>query len=135
MKLFPRLSEVKILRFLALVVLFYGISCTSSKNEETENPWIGSWQMVGYDQVSVANRDTIVIMQLDENKKIHYITQTRSGEILLESEGEFSINNQHSVLSVIEDGQPQVEYFIRKIDKDSFIFQSDTFSIKWKRID
>jgi len=108
---------------------------TGEEKTILETPWVGSWLMVGYDDVSVAKRDTIVVMQLDKNKKIQYLTQTREGEILLQSEGDYSINDLHSVLSVIEDGQPQIEYFIRKVDKDSFIFQSDTFSIKWKRID
>lgn len=123
---------------LFFVLVFFAISCSESSGKEkskSENAWVGTWQMVGYDQVSVEMRDTLVIMQLDDQNKIKYITQTRQGEILLESEGDYSINDQHSVITVAENGQKQTEYFIRKVDQDSLIFQSDTFSIKWKRID
>jgi hypothetical protein len=108
---------------------------TESEKKISENPWIGTWQMVGYDSASVEDSSTVLTMKLDEENKIEYITKTKKGEILVESVGEYSINDQHSVLTIIEDGRKQAEYFIRKVDKDSLIFQSDKFSIKWKRID
>jgi hypothetical protein len=108
---------------------------TESEKKISENPWIGTWQMVGYDSASVEDSSTVLTMKLDEENKIEYITKTKKGEILVERVVEYSINDQHSVLTIIEDGRKQAEYFIRKVDKDSLIFQSDKFSIKWKRID
>lgn len=134
-----RKRTMKILQStLFFILVFFAIGCGESSEKEkskSENPWIGTWQMVGYDDISVEKRDTLVIMLLNDQNKIKYITQTRQGEVLLESEGDYSINDQHSVITVAENGQNQTEYFIRKVDQDSLIFQSDTFSIKWKRID
>lgn len=120
------------------IALLFSWSCngkSESKEKISENPWVGTWLMVGYDQISVEKRDTLVVMNLKDNNKIEYITQTRKGEILMQSQGDYSINDQHSVITVMENGQSQTEYFIRKVDQDSLIFQSDTFSIRWKRID
>lgn len=120
------------------VSFFFVLGCGGNSEKESsisKTPWVGTWQMVGYDNVSVADRDTLVIMKIDEQKSFQFITRTRNGEILTQNEGEYSINDQNSVITVSENGQAQVEYFIRKVDKDSFIFESDTFSIKWKRID
>ncbi len=117
-------------------IFFWGCSGNAdSEKKALENPWIGTWQMVGYDSTSVEDSSTVLTMKLDEENKIEYLTKTREGEILIETEGEYSINDQHSVLTIIEDGRKQTEYFIRKVDNDSLIFQSDKFSIKWKRID
>lgn len=127
-----------IIPILLAISFLFGIGCGGNSENETpvsKTPWVGTWQMVGYDNVSVADRDTVVIMNMDENKSFQYITKTTSGEILMESEGQYSINDQQSLITVTENGQAQIEYFIRKVDRDSFIFQSDTFSIKWKRIE
>lgn len=127
-----------IIYFLFGICFIFGLSCGgNSENESTisKTPWVGTWQMVGYDSVSVEDSNSVLTMSLDENKKIEYLSKTKDGEVLVETKGEYSINDQHSVLTIIEDGRKQTEYFIRKIDKDSFIFQSDKFSIKWKRIE
>ena len=127
-----------IIAVLVGILITFGIGCGGNAEKETpasDTLWIGTWQMVGYDSVSVEDSNMVLTMQLDENKKIEYLTKTRDGEVLIETEGNYSINDQHSVLTVTEDGRKQTEYFIRKIDKDSFIFQSDKFSIKWKRME
>jgi uncharacterized protein YegP (UPF0339 family) len=127
-----------IIAVLTAILITFGMGCGGNGEKETptsKTPWIGTWQMVGYDNVSVANRDTFVLMNIDENKNFRYTTKTTNGEILMESEGRYSINDQQSLITITENGQSQTEYFIRKVDKDSFIFQSDTFSIKWKRIE
>lgn len=102
---------------------------------KSDAPWVGTWQMVAYDKTSVADSDTMVIMVLNEDKSIEYITQTKNGTVLMKNKGNYELNDQHSVLSVYENNELMVEYFLRKVDDDSLIFQSDTFSIKWKRID
>ena len=107
------------------------IACGTKPNE----PWVGTWQMVAYDNTSVAESDTMVLMILNEDKSIEYITQTKNGTVLMKNKGNYELNDQHSVLSVYENNELMVEYFLRKVDDDSLIFQSDTFSIKWKRID
>jgi hypothetical protein len=129
---------MKLFLYLFISICLIVLACsgnTESEKKISENPWIGTWQMVGYDSASVEDSSTVLTMKLDEENKIEYITKTKKGEILVESVGEYSINDQHSVLTIIEDGRKQAEYFIRKVDKDSLIFQSDKFSIKWKRID
>lgn len=129
---------MKILMTLLICISILCWSCsgkTDSEKNVDENPWVGTWQMVGYDSASVEDSNTVLTMKLDEKNKIEYITKTREGEILIESVGEYTINDQHSVLTILEDGRKQTEYFIRKVDADSLIFQSDKFSIKWKRID
>ena len=127
-----------IIAVLAGILITFGIGCGGNAEKESpisKTPWVGTWQMVGYDNVSVADRDTFVLMNIDENKNFRYTTKTTNGKILMESKGRYSINDQQSLITITENGQSQIEYFIRKVDKDSFIFQSDTFSIKWKRIE
>jgi hypothetical protein len=127
-----------IILILSGILFGFVLGCGGNSEREnlsTDTPWIGTWQMVGYDSASVEDSNTVLTMKLDEKNKIEYITKTRDGEILIESVGEYSINDQHSVLTILEDGRKQTEYFIRKVDEDSLIFQSDKFRIKWKRID
>jgi hypothetical protein len=121
--------------YLILLILF--CSACSSNDAEKANAeiWVGNWQMVGYDDTEVTGNDTLVFMKLNADKTIEYKTQTRAGEILMNDIGKYKLNDQHSVLSIYEADKLMVEYFIRKVDEDSLIFQSDTFSIKWKRIE
>lgn len=124
------------LRIFLFVAAIHLIACGSgSSDEKTADLWVGSWCMTGYDNISVENRDTLVFMNIDENGNIEYITKTRSGDIIMQNKGSYSMNDQKSMITVEEDGVGKIEYFIRKVDQDSFIFQSDTFIIKWKRID
>lgn len=91
--------------------------------------------MVGYDKTSVTNRDTLIFMSLNEDFSFEYKISTRNGNVLSDDKARYEINDQHSVISVFENDKKVTEYFIRKVDEDSLIFESDTFSIKWKRVE
>lgn len=111
-------------------------ACQSSENKvNSEKPWLGTWQMVGYDKTSVTSRDTLIFMTLNEDFSFEYKISTRNGNVLSDDKARYEINDQHSVISVFENDKKVTEYFIRKVDVDSLIFQSDTFSIKWKRVE
>lgn len=118
-----------------LAVLLVGACQPSDNKVNSEKPWIGTWQMVGYDTTSVANRDTLIYMSLNEDFSFEYKISTRNGNVLSDDKARYEINDQHSVISVFENDKKVTEYFIRKVDVDSLIFQSDTFSIKWKRVE
>lgn len=125
------------LRIILPLIFIFACGDSSDEKEVTvdkNQPWIGKWQMVGYDAVRVENRDTLIFMTLSDDHTFHYETVTKSGEVLMDNEATFEINDQHSIISILENGKVATEYFIRKVDKDSLLFNSDTLIIRWKRI-
>lgn len=123
------------MKYILILFVLLISACQSAENKvNSEKPWVGTWQMVGYDKTSVASRDTLIYMSLNDDFSFEYKISTRNGDVLRDDKARYEINDQHSVISVYENDKKVTEYFIRKVDVDSLIFQSDTFSILWKRV-
>lgn len=138
---FVPVKHLKIMKYIFIFSFLILISCGSSNENKNEDQkiesklWQGDWQMVGYDNISVENRDTIIVMSLNADETFGYKIFTRNGDMLSDNLAKYEINDQHSVITVFENEKKAIEYFIRKVDQDSLIFQSDTLSIKWKRLE